>query len=300
MPTPSDLFVSEMWSWRGQPIHYLSQGINQGSGKQAVLLVHGFGASSLHWRKNISVVAQHYPVYAIDLLGFGRSAKPNLPYRTEMWRDQLRDFCQQVIRRPVVVVGNSLGGYVGLSLASDWPEWVRGVVLLNSAGSFGSQPQANLWKQMTGGILRWGLQQKVVSHLLFYSIRKPEAIRKTLLKVYRDPAAVTDQLVEDIYRPSCEAGAADVFAALMQANQKGRSVDELLRSLVRPLLLIWGEADPWMDCRQRSQLYHQHYQMIEEHFLSAGHCPHDEVPELVNPLLCDWIEKKVLHTALLS
>lgn len=122
--------VSARWTWRGQSVHYVKQG-EQG---QPLLLVHGFGASTDHWRKNIPELAQHYQVYAIDLLGFGRSAKPNWDYRTEIWRDQLRDFCQQVIRRPVVGIGNSLGGYVVLSLAAEWPEWVRGVVLLNGAG----------------------------------------------------------------------------------------------------------------------------------------------------------------------
>lgn len=277
---------SASWTWRGQTVHYIQQG-TQG---HTLLLIHGFGASTRHWRKNISVLAQHHQVYAVDLLGFGESAKPNWEYRTEVWRDQLRDFCQQVIRRPVVAIGNSLGGYVALSLAVDLPEWTRGVVLLNGAGSFSSaSSQSPSIQQLMRPVLRWGLNQKVIAYLLFHYLRQPHVIREKLKQVYYDPEMVTDQLVEDIYRPSCDPGAADVFAALLRGGQRGRSLDELLRSLVRPLLLIWGEKDPWISARQRSDLFHQHYHQITEHFLPAGHCPHDERPAEVNRLLLEWL-----------
>jgi pimeloyl-ACP methyl ester carboxylesterase len=259
-------------------------------------LIHGFGASTNHWRKNIPDLAQHHQVFAIDLLGFGRSAKPNWIYRTDVWRDQVRDFCQQVVRQPMVVVGNSLGGYVALSFAADCPEWTRGVVLLNGAGSFSSQKPASLWQQCSRSLLRWGLSQKVVSYPLFYYLRQPRIIRQFLQKVYFNPEAVTDQLVEDIYRPSCDTGAAEVFAALMRAGQKGRPVEDLLRSLVKPLLLIWGEKDPWTQVQERSHRYRSHYHPIEEHFLPAGHCPHDELPRQVNRLILQWIEAAVLHS----
>jgi pimeloyl-ACP methyl ester carboxylesterase len=285
--------ISARWIWRGQSVHYVKQG-EQG---QPLLLVHGFGASTDHWRKNIPELAQHYQVYAIDLLGFGRSAKPNWDYRAEIWRDQLRDFCQQVIRRPVVGIGNSLGGYVVLSFAAEWPEWVRGVVLLNGAGGFSTlKGSPTGWRQWIGGLVGWGLRQRLVSYLLFQYLRQPHVIRAKLKQIYYDPAAVTDQLVEAIHRPTQDPGAADVFVALMRGGQKGRYVDELLCSLVRPLLLIWGERDPWMRARERSKLYRAHYPQAVEYFLEAGHCPHDERPEEVNALIHRWIETGIPAT----
>lgn len=60
------------WNWRGWRIHYVQQG-HQGP---CLLLVHGFGASTDHWRKNIAELSQQFRVWAIDLLGFGRSQNP--------------------------------------------------------------------------------------------------------------------------------------------------------------------------------------------------------------------------------
>ena len=71
-------------------------------------------------------------------------------------------------------------------------------------------------------------------------------------------------------------------------------MDELLGKLTSPLLLLWGEGDPWMNAKQRSEKYRQYYPQMTEHFLQAGHCPHDEIPGKVNSLLGDWIKNQVM------
>jgi pimeloyl-ACP methyl ester carboxylesterase len=109
-----------------------------------------------------------------------------------------------------------------------------------------------------------------------------------LQKVYLDQNAVTDRLVEEIYRPSCAPGAAKVFASVFKTPQ-GEKVDILLKQLKLPLLMLWGEADPWMNSQERSAKFRQHYPQLTEHFLRAGHCPHDEVPAPVNQLIRQWI-----------
>ena len=64
--------ANSTWMWRGYQINYRTAG----STGAAVLLIHGFGASVGHWRKNIDVLAENCRCYAIDLIGFGASAKP--------------------------------------------------------------------------------------------------------------------------------------------------------------------------------------------------------------------------------
>ena len=124
--------------------------------------------------------------------------------------------------------------------------------------------------------------------LLFQYIQQPWVIRQTLEKVYLDKTAITDQLVEEIHRPACDPGAMDVFASVFSTPQ-GEKVDVLLQQLTCPVLLLWGEADPWINARERSQKFRQYYPQLSEYFLQAGHCPHDEAPDLVNPLLRDWV-----------
>jgi len=291
------------WQWRGQSIYYVRAG-ERLSQRPPLLLVHGFGASTDHWRKNIAQLQNDFEVWAIDLLGFGRSAKPNWQYNGDLWRDQLYEFITGVIGQPTVLAGNSLGGYACLSVAAQRHEAAAGLVLLNSAGPFTDaqsspepdslqtevQPprQPDPLQKLLGDAVRWILQQPWARFLLFQYLRQRWVIRQTLEKVYLDQSAITDQLVEEIYRPACDPGAAEVFASVFSTPQ-GEKVDVLLKQLTCPLLLLWGEADPWMNARERSPKFRQSCPQLTEYFLRAGHCPHDEVPEQVNELLRSWV-----------
>ena len=278
------------WQWQGNSIYYVSAGEAQ-LDKPPLLLVHGFGASTDHWRKNIAQLQKQFQVWAIDLLGFGRSAKPKQEYGGNLWREQLHDFITQVIGRPTVLAGNSLGGYAGLCVAAEYPQSTAGLILINSAGPF-SDSETNLNQNSSansvGKLVRSILLQPWASFLLFQYARRRSIIRKTLNQVYFDSNAVTEQLIEDIYRPSCDRGAADVFNAVFKTPQ-GEKVDVLLGKMQCPLLILWGEKDPWINAREKGEKFRTYYPEVTEHYLEAGHCPHDEIPERVNALMTEWI-----------
>lgn len=279
-------FPGKTWLWRGERIYYVKGG--ESSTKQRILLIHGFGASTDHWRKNIGVLAGDFEIWALDLLGFGRSAKPASHYSVDLWREQVRDFITEVIGSPATIVGNSLGGYVATSVAADRPELVSSVVLLNSMGSF-VNPNATStpFQKKVNNLLSNILRQPSANQLLFRYMQRKSFIKSTLLKVYANPEAVTDRLVEEIYRPACEEGAIDVFSSIF-SSPPGEKIDRLLARMNCPLLLIWGEKDPWVNARNRSKKFREYYPQLREYYLDSGHCPHDDTPEQVNFLLKNW------------
>ncbi|WP_019501047.1 alpha/beta fold hydrolase [Pseudanabaena sp. PCC 6802] len=289
--TATTSIPGQYWQWRDRDIYYVRVGDSHKH--PPLLLVHGFGASTDHWRKNIIELSQNFDVWAIDLLGFGRSAKPDWQYSGDLWREQLHDFIQTVIKRPAILAGNSLGGYACLCVAAEYSQSVAGIILLNSAGPFtNTNPlgakQVSPVQKAIGKLAQSILKQSWANFLLFQFVRQRSQIRKTLSKVYVDRTAVTDRLVEEIYRPSCDPGAVKVFASVFSTPQ-GKKVDELLQAMTCPLLSIWGEGDPWMNAKARSAKFREYYPAIVEHYLPAGHCPHDESPEQVNALIRDWI-----------
>ena len=96
--------------------------------RPALVLLHGFGASSGHWRANAeAIAAAGYRVYAMDLLGFGQSDQPGGRLDNRLWSRQLQCFLEQIVGKPAVVVGNSLGSLVGLTTAVFRPELVLAV-----------------------------------------------------------------------------------------------------------------------------------------------------------------------------
>lgn len=89
-------------------------------------------------------------MYAIDLLGFGRSDKPLMDYSTELWRDQLLEFLAEFCDRPAVLIGNSIGSLVSLMVRESKPWWLlceRGAVILYGI-CFGRELTAanSVWK----------------------------------------------------------------------------------------------------------------------------------------------------------
>ncbi len=285
------------WQWRGYRVHYIQAG-NQAE-RPPLLLIHGFGASTDHWRKNVADLQADFEVYAMDLIGFGRSSKPSSGYSPDLWRDQIADFITNVIGRPAVVAGNSIGGYSSLYTGATRPDAVAGVCMLNGVGSFSEQQvdqETNAFQGVIAQLIKTVVLSPIPSWAIFQFVRNKSYIRKTLEQVYVNKAEVTDQLIEDIYRPATDPEAAAAFPALFKA-ERGEYVDTLLEKMTCPLLLIWGDADPWMDTYARGALFQRHYTALEEHHLNAGHCPHDDAPTEVNALLRNWVLNTVVEAS---
>ncbi len=279
------------WQFLGHRVHALREAPADPVGP-AILLVHGFGASTDHWRFNIPVLAETHEVHAIDLLGFGRSAKPaGLTYGGALWRDQLCAYVEERIGRPTVLVGNSLGGFAALAAGAALGERTAGVALLNAAGPFSDEqePPRGWWaiaRRSVGAAL---LASPVLQRLLFENLRRPATVRRTLNQVYVDRTNVDDELVEAILRPSRDPGAFGVFRTVFDIP-RGQPLDELFAELEAPLLLLWGIRDPWMNAAGRQASFRRHAPArTTEVVLEAGHCPHDEVPDQVNAALLDWL-----------
>lgn len=277
------------WDWRGHQIRYTVQG--QGS---PIVLIHGFGASIGHWRHNIPVLAAAgYRVYALDLLGFGASDKPAQDYSMELWEDLLVDFWEAHIQTPAVWVGNSIGALLVLMVLAHHPQVGTAGALLNAAGGLNHRPEElNLPLRLVMGTFTRLVTSKQVGPWLFDRVRQKSRIRSTLKQVYCDRTAVTDELVELLYRPSCDPGAQQVFAAILAAPPGPRPT-ELLPQVHQPLRIIWGAADPWTPIS--GSVPYQDLAAADPDRVQftalpkTGHCPHDERPDQVNALLLEWL-----------
>lgn len=285
---------TQTWTWRGFPICYQSQGDTG----PAVVLVHGFGASWGHWRKNLPVLAKSCRVYAIDLIGFGGSAKPlpgvEMSYTFETWGEQIADFCRQVAGGPVFLVGNSIGCVAAMQAAVDNPDIALGVAMLNcSLRLLHDRRRAELpWYRRIGAPLAQKiLNVKWVSQLFFNRLATPATVRKILLQAYRRQEAVTDELVEILLAPAKDTGAVDVFVAFTSYSQ-GPLPEDLLPILPCPALIVWGAEDPWEPVELGKEF--AKFPTVEKFITleGVGHCPQDEAPELVNPILQEWILQK--------
>lgn len=79
-------------------------------------------------------------------------------------------------------------------------------------------------------------------------------------------------------------------------NQTKYTLDLALGKLRCPLLLLWGDLDPWVGPAKAKRIkeFYPNTSLVN---IQAGHCPHDEVPEIVNSALIDWLSSLKLDTS---
>lgn len=105
--------------------------VDQGSGP-AVVFLHGNPTSSHVWRRVIPHVARHARCLAPDLIGMGRSGKPDIPYRFADHARYLDAWFDALDLRDVVLVGYDWGGALAMDWAARHPERVRGLVVFET------------------------------------------------------------------------------------------------------------------------------------------------------------------------
>ncbi|KAG6630152.1 uncharacterized hydrolase YugF isoform X1 [Carya illinoinensis] len=289
------------WNWRGYSIRYQYSG-NSGP---ALVLIHGFGANSDHWRKNIPVLAKSHRVYAIDLIGYGYSDKPNPRqfsdnyYTFETWATQLNDFCNDVVKDEAFFICNSIGGVVGLQAAVMAPQICKGIIILNI-----SLRMLHIKKQPWFGrpfirSFQSLLRNTAVGKYFYKIVATPESVKSILCQCYHDTSQVTEELVQKILNPGLEPGAADVFLEFI-CYSGGPLPEELLPQVKCPVLIAWGDKDPWEPIELGRN--YGNFDSVEDFVIlpNVGHCPQDEAPHLVNPLVKSFVARHATPSASVS
>src|SRR5215213_3974889 len=126
---------AKLFTWKYGEIFYKEAGLNNRG--LPIVFIHGVGAgvSSFMWRKNFDDLAQDFPTFAFDLLGFGLSDKPPAaPYSADLYVDLISDFIREVAGGRANVVASSLGASYAVRVADEHPELINALVLNAPAG----------------------------------------------------------------------------------------------------------------------------------------------------------------------
>jgi len=282
-------------SWR---CHWRCTGAAEGP---ALVLLHGFGASSGHWRDNAeAIAAAGYRVYAMDLLGFGQSDQPGGRLDNRLWSRQLQCFLEQIVGQPAVVVGNSLGSLVGLTTAVFRPELVHAMVAaplpdptLLSPVPLRRSPWSRRWQ-------RWLVllfSRCLPLGLLIAVLRQKPLLRLGLASAYASSERIDNELVQLIRWPASRSSAGRALGAMvrgMALRPARATAPQLLPRLQRPMLLLWGRRDRLVPPLIADRVVRQAPDgLVQLHWLEElGHCPHDEAPELFHAALINWLNQQ--------
>ena len=277
------------FDWRGYRIAFT----RRGSGP-AILLIHGIhpAASSYEWHDNVVALARSNTVYTIDLLGFGRSARPAIRYSARLYISLISEFVDKVIGEQCTLVATSLSGAYAIVLGARDPQRFPAVALIAPTGLV----RANQPAGVAGEAGRLAVETPIVGTAMFNSLVSKRGLRRYLEDTYADHAIVTKDLIDIYYWASHQRGARHAPAAYLSGNLN-IDVRQALRRLTQPGILIWGEegsAAPVEEFRGFRALKPD----LEMFVLSpAGDLPHDERPDDFNVILSTWLNRLSLSSA---
>jgi pimeloyl-ACP methyl ester carboxylesterase len=212
-----------------------------------VILIHGMGGSSDWWRHNIDAVAAEHRVAAVDLIGTGRNRfvlrRSRLPPGLGEIAAVLARWIESEFAQTVHLVGNSMGGHVAIYLAAARPDLVRSLVLVDTTG-------------------------------LPMSLNPLPHLRN--LFVPDGALSAARLLARDFLR----TGLVSLLLALLRVLRD--DVRPLLHALTMPVLLVWGNRDPFVPLSYARRLAALLPRARLAVIPGAGHMPMWERPAAFN------------------
>ena len=303
-------------SWRGQSVVYCQNRQTARSAQEerlSLVFIHGFGACKEHWRFNLPYFGETYDVYALDLIGFGESAKPDSVLEGETgtspgsWRYGINGWAEQVlalinnqIEGDVVLIGNSIGGVVASQAAAlmskdqELKRHCKSLILIDCAQRqiddkrLSEQPP---FRRISKPLLKKLVRQRWFTNAIYSLLAKKSVIKKVLQIAYPSGRNIDEPLVDYLYKPTTRNNSREAFRGFVNLFNDLLAPD-ILSELDIPTWLIWGEKDPWEPLSYARQWLSIPCVKGIEVIKDAGHCPHDEFPERVNQTIQSIIEVK--------
>ena len=256
-----------------------------------VLLLHGLGASKVSFLPTVAALADRFEVHAIDLPGFGRSSKP-LPmgrrYSMGWFADVVNGYLIENRLGAAHIVGNSMGGRIGLELALRHPRSVRSLAGLGSAVGF------DHYRRIAPLLRHTQLQWLGVA-----PVRIPSSlIERVVRDLFHDPHVLPEAnhlaAADDVRRSLSDPGyrlallaCARTLAA--ERSRGSRSYWSRLEGLRPPSLWIFGDHDRLVSSDYAQRIRTALPRAVVDVWEDIGHVPQFEAPERVGTTLTAWL-----------
>ncbi|CAN0896400.1 Uncharacterized hydrolase YugF [Linum grandiflorum] len=253
-----------------------------------LILLHGFDSSCLEWRYTFpQLEAAGLETWAVDVLGWGFSDLGKLPpCNVQTKREHLYQLWKSHIRRPVILVGPSLGAAIAIDFAAQYPEAVEKLVLID----------ASVYAEGTGDLAK-------LPRMLAYA--GVSLLKSVPLRLFVNTLAFNGLPFEtsvdwmNIGRLHCMYNWwEDATVDFMVSG--GYNVAGLIPKVNQKTLIIWGEDDKIISSTLGVRLHCELPNAVIRQIPNCGHIPHVEKPESVAKLIAEFVQKDCLKVAQLA
>jgi len=214
----------------------------QGKTNEKLVFLHGGALDNamLSWKEVIELMGDAYDIYAIDMLGYGESDKPDIVYSIPMYVAFLQDMLQQLNIEKTHLVGLSLGGAISIGFSLKFPQIVDKLVLVDAWGFVDKMPFHT--------ICRWYVNSSLNAKSYEWLGKSKKLVRWSIeSSLIGDKNRVSDELVTTLYNlinnPKCNISWESLQRYELGKKKVTTDLVSHLNELKMPVLIVNGEKD---------------------------------------------------------
>jgi pimeloyl-ACP methyl ester carboxylesterase len=277
--------ASKFYAWHHGDVHYTKRGLGD-----PLVLVHNVypGASIEEYEHNVDELARHFTVYAIDLLGFGKSAAPRMKYTANLYTELVFDFLREVVAKPAHVISAGLTCAYVTEVAAWRSNLFDKLVFICPR----SEPTGLDIPRWLAPVRHFMLSTPAVANGYYETMTGRTELAAFLSNCFHRPKHVTSELIDRLHANARESGSIYPYASLLT----GYLDCHLLSSLPKvpnPILLVWGrQARPTPvehSVRLLAMARDSHLEVVE----NAGAWVHYEQSAIVNRLIVRYLHGEI-------
>lgn len=250
--------------------------VRQGSENTPILLIHGFDSSVFEFRRLLPLLAEKNETWAVDLLGFGFTERmASLPFSARAIGTHLYYFWKTLISQPVILVGASMGGAAAIDFTLAYPEAVKKLVLIDSAGFAIASNKGKFLIPPLG-------------YLATSFLRNPKIRQKISVNAY------FDKTLASVDAQTCAALHLEMpnwNQALIGFTKSGGygGFGEKLSQIQQQTLILWGKQDRILGTADAVKFERAIANSQLIWIPDCGHVPHLEKPQITAEYILNFV-----------
>lgn len=240
-----------------------------------LVFLHGSWSDSSQWLPVIEHLSQDYHCFALDLLGFGDSERPNIHYSIQLEVECLLEYLEALHIPQVYLIGHSLGGWIAASYALKYSEQVSGLVLLAPEGVM-AEGQKDGWRWA-----RWLVGRPTIAYTFMQALRP-------LGRIFGLHKPI-EQALQQRQKLNSSPIACQLLFQRRRSEIQMELLQEQLQSLQVPTLIMQGAKDT-QEAIARSQTYAEKISVAQLRIIDQGE---NNLPEALPDLVARQIDRFV-------
>lgn len=206
--------------------------VDEGSGDQTIIFIHGLGSYLKAWEKNIAGLKDQYRCIAVDLPGYGKSSKKPHSGMMSFYAEVIKNFIDELKLENAVLAGHSMGGQISVLFAVNYPDQVQKLILAAPAG----------FEEFNKGQKQWFRDVVTIEGVMKTTV---EQIQTNLAyNFYNMPDDAEFMITDRIAMRTASDFEAYCYAVVQSVNgMVDEPVIELLPAIKHPTLILFGEFD---------------------------------------------------------